>query len=162
PKKMTDPTEAALSAIQEALNVQDDEDKAPGRPEGMSDLFEDTEQGRPQAPQTRRERVSADAVGTRDLAAQPPPAANADPQSIGRVLQALQRRPASASYFVAGVFSAAWVSGCVALSWAYLSDLNATLGPGHSPTAIMIGLGSALLLPIIFFFGVAHMAWRAQ
>ena len=26
----------------------------------------------------------------------------------------------------------------------------------------MIGLGAAALLPIIFFFGVAHMAWRAQ
>ena len=52
--------------------------------------------------------------------------------------------------------------GCLALSWAYLSDLNAALGPGHSPAAIMIGLGAAALLPIIFFFGVAHMAWRAQ
>ena len=26
----------------------------------------------------------------------------------------------------------------------------------------MIGLGAAALLPIIFFFGVAHMAWRSQ
>ena len=52
--------------------------------------------------------------------------------------------------------------GCLALSWAYLADLNAALGPGHSPGAIMIGLGAAALLPIIFFFGVAHMAWRAQ
>jgi len=24
----------------------------------------------------------------------------------------------------------------------------------------MIGLGAAALLPIIFFFGIAHMAWR--
>ena len=48
------------------------------------------------------------------------------------------------------------------MSWAYLSDLSAALGPGHSPAAIMIGLGAAALLPIIFFFGVAHMAWRSQ
>ncbi len=60
------------------------------------------------------------------------------------------------------MFSVAWVIGCVALSWAYLADLDAALGPGHSPAAIMIGLGAAALLPIIFFFGVAHMAWRAQ
>src|SRR5208282_5365047 len=57
---------------------------------------------------------------------------------------------ARSSYFVATVFSCAWVSGCFALSWAYLSDLSAALGPGHSPTAILIGLG------------VAHMAWRSQ
>ena len=60
------------------------------------------------------------------------------------------------------MFSAAWVVGCLALSWAYLSDLNAALGPDHSSTAVIVGLGAAALLPIIFFFGVAHMAWRAQ
>ena len=31
PKKMTDPTEAALSAIQEALNIRDDDDQAGGQ-----------------------------------------------------------------------------------------------------------------------------------
>ena len=30
PKKIEDPTEAALSAIQEALNMRDDEARAPG------------------------------------------------------------------------------------------------------------------------------------
>ena len=89
-------------------------------------------------------------------------AANDDQRSIGEMLQALQRRPAHTSYIVAAVFSVAWVIGCVALSWAYLSDLSAALGPGHSPVAIMIGLGAGALLPIIFFFGVAHMAWRSQ
>jgi hypothetical protein len=60
------------------------------------------------------------------------------------------------------LFSFVWVIGCLALSWAYLGDLNAALGPGRAPAAIMIGLGAAALLPIIFFFGLAHMAWRAQ
>src|SRR5208282_301645 len=63
---------------------------------------------------------------------------------------------------VAALFSCAWIIGCLALSWAYLGDLNAVLGPGHSPAAIIIGLGAAALLPIIFFFGLAHMTWRAQ
>ena len=36
------------------------------------------------------------------------------------------------------------------------------LGRVIRPAALMIGLGAAALLPIIFFFGVAHMAWRAQ
>ena len=34
PKKMTDPTEAALSAIQEALNIRDEDDRAEPRENG--------------------------------------------------------------------------------------------------------------------------------
>src|SRR3984893_6548660 len=162
PKKMTDPTEAGLSAIQEALNIRDDDDEAASRPEGMGDLFADPGEARQQAAPTLSDQFYTDAIGTRDLAAQTTRAANDDQKSIGQVLQALQRRPARASYFVATIFSGAWVSGCLALSWAYLSDLSAAAGPGHSPAAIMIGLGAAALLPIIFFFGVANMAWRDQ
>ncbi|HXQ84958.1 MAG TPA: hypothetical protein VN769_12925 [Xanthobacteraceae bacterium] len=162
PKKMTDPTEAALSAIQEALNIRDDEAQGAIRPEGMADLFGAPADTRQQDAPTANDPFGSDAVGTRDLAAQTTRAANDDQQSIGQVLQALQRRPARSSYFFAAVFSAAWVSGCLALSWAFLSDLSAAAGPGHSPAAVMIGLGAAALLPIIFFFGVAHMAWRAQ
>ena len=78
------------------------------------------------------------------------------------MLQALQKRPARTSYFIAAILSAVWIVGCLALAVAYLGDVNAALGPNHSPLAILIGLGTAALLPIIFFFGVAHMAWRAQ
>jgi hypothetical protein len=164
PKKMTDPTEAALSAIQEALNLQDEE-QTTALPEGMADLLSVSADGRPTggaAAGTDREFHDTDAIGTRDLAGSAPRAANDDQQSIGQILHALQRRPARSSYFVATLFSAAWIVGCLSLSWAYLSDLNAALGPGHSPAALMIGLSAAALLPIIFFFGVAHMAWRSQ
>ena len=162
PKKMTDPTEAALSAIQEALNIQPDEEEA-SRPEAMADLLS----GPAEAPSTTAAPVeddlfSAEAIGTRDLAGPTAAAANDDRQSIGQILQALQRRPARSSYFVATVFSCAWIVGCLSLAFAYLSDINAALGPGHSSAALMVGLGAAALLPIIFFFGVAHMAWRAQ
>ena len=69
-------------------------------------------------------------VGTRDLRAEAaPPAANDDQPSIGQILQTLQRRPAHTSYLVAAVFSAAWVVGCLALSWAFLSDLSSRHGP---------------------------------
>ena len=101
--------------------------------------------------------IGAPASDPRALAA-----ANDDQQSIGQILQALQNRPVRTSYFVAAIFSAAWVVACIALSWAYLRDLNAALGPNHSSATTLIGLGAAALLPIIFFFGVAHMAWRAQ
>ena len=169
PKKIVDPTEAALSAIQEALKIRDEPDEPAGRPEtmsadalsgslgGLADEWRDA----PQAPPPLR-RISEQDIGGPSNDPRTFPAANDDRQSIGQVLQALQSRPARTSYFVAVIFSVAWLIGCSALSWAYLSDLNAALGPGHSPTAIVIGLGAAALLPIIFFFGVAHMAWRAQ
>src|SRR5262249_52394355 len=100
-------------------------------------------------------------VGVGERPELPGRAANDDQQSIGQILQALQRRPARASYLVAAVFSCAWTSGCLTLSLAYMSDLHAAAG-GRSPVALAIGLGAAALLPIIFFFGAAHMAWRAQ
>src|SRR5580704_458983 len=153
PKKMTDPTEAALSAIQEALNVRDDDEQAT-RPEGIADLFAPSE--------SRKGAAAFDTVGTRDLSEAGTRAANDDQQSIGDILHALQRRPARSSYLVAALFSGAWIIGCVALSLAYLSDLHTALGAGRSPVALVIGLGAAALLPIIFFFGVAYMAWRAQ
>ncbi len=165
PKKMKDPTEAALSAIQEALNLQQDEEQAASQPEGMADLLSGPAQSRaPSAPvaPASDEMFDSDAVGSRDLAGPAARAANDDQQSIGQILHALQRRPARSSYFVATAFSAAWIVGCLSLSFAYLSDINAALGPGRSPIALMIGLGAAALLPIIFFFGVAHMAWRSQ
>ena len=189
PKKMKDPTEAALSAIQEALNIRNEDEpaepntqanvqvkaqsEAAARPEGMSDLFTGDVRSRGQNTQATAQAVFEEpldtgasdtgAIGTRDLAApQSNRVANDDQQSIGQVLQALQRRPARSSYFFATVFSAAWIVGCLALSWAYLSSLNSAVGPGHSPMALMVGLGAAALLPVIFVFGIAHMAWRAQ
>ena len=162
--KMMDPTEAALSAIQEALNIKDNPVSLDSHLDGLDE---------PPLPPERGRRHAAPAVPVYDEPYDPEPydprmeahglrPANDDQRSIGEVLQALQRRPAHTSYIVAAVFSVAWVIGCVALSWAYLSDLSAALGPGHSPVAIMIGLGAGALLPIIFFFGVAHMAWRSQ
>ena len=164
PKKMPDPTEAALSAIQEALNLREG-DTMPevGQDGGGEPPASPEETGRRgmQAPPAFAEPGEG-ASGGRKAETHGLRVANDDQQSIGQILQSLQRRPARASYVVAGVFSAAWVIGCLALSWAYLSDLNAALGPNHSSAAVMIGLGAAALLPIIFFFGVAHMAWRAQ
>src|SRR5690348_10219603 len=153
PKKTIDPTEAALSAIQEALNIPDEE---PAPPAIESHPFE---RQAPVAPPAFHEHFEPDPVAARPLDVQAPGAANDDRQSIGQILQALQRRPARTSYFVAAIFSAAWIVGCLALSWAYLPDL---VGPNHSTAGIALGLGVAALLPIIFFFGVAHMAWRGQ
>src|SRR6202043_2924017 len=89
PKKMTDPTEAALSAIQEALNIRDDEEQAASRPEGMGDFSAAPGEARRKAAPTTSDPFDTDAIGTRDLAAQTMRAANDDQKSIGQVLQAL-------------------------------------------------------------------------
>ena len=162
PKKIADPTEAALSAIQEALKVNDDQAQGQGLDAGVAAAADDDLWARPApmpgpAVSVDPGPIGAPASDPRGLAA-----ANDDQQSIGQILQALQNRPVRTSYFVAAIFSAAWVVACIALSWAYLRDLNAALGPNHSSATTLIGLGAAALLPIIFFFGVAHMAWRAQ
>ena len=172
PKKTIDPTEAALSAIQAALNIRVEEERAKagqGQPsEPVSILGETLQASTPASPVPAQEPsapqvvLDSEAIGTRDLATPSAVPANDDQQSIGQVLQALQRRPARTPYFIASLFSAAWVIGCLALSWAFLAELSSVLAPGHSPAAVMIGLGAASLLPIIFFFGVAHLAWRSQ
>src|SRR5271154_1637174 len=163
PKKIVDPTEAALSAIQEALKVRDDEAQPDHRPESIPEpptSFGD-ERWHDTAPGPTLFDTD-DQIGSPSADPRIFPVANDDQQSIGQVLQALQNRPARTSYFIAAILSAVWIVGCLALAVAYLGDVNAALGPNHSPLAILIGLGTAALLPIIFFFGVAHMAWRAQ
>ena len=124
PKKTIDPTEAALSAIQEALNIREDEEQPADRAESVSDFLAGAADGRQRPappPPAFDQTPDADAIGTRNLDTPTTRAANDDQQSIGQILHTLQRRPARTSYFVAAVFSAAWVVGCLALSWAYLS-----------------------------------------
>src|SRR6201997_3489911 len=159
PKKIVDPTEAALSAIQEALKVRDDEDLPDHRAEEVSEPAHEEWGDSPAL--ASRHVFEPEEIGP-PISGQRAYPANDDQQSIGQVLRTLQNRPPRTSYFIAAIFSGAWIIGCLALSWAYLGDVSAALGPNHSPMAILIGLGTAALLPIIFFFGVAHMAWRSQ
>jgi hypothetical protein len=168
PNKTIDPTEAALAAIQEGLNGHDEEEQTAEPAERMRPSRiapEDRTSFAPAPNATERFASAGSDISDRrapDLRAQVTRAANDDQQSVGQILQALQRRPARTSYVVAAACSGAWLIGCFALSFAYLSSLSAALGPNHSSAAVMIGLGALALLPIIFFFGVAHMAWRAQ
>ena len=136
PKKIVDPTEAALSAIQEALKIRGDEEQPDSEPEATPHTLGSAATDRwPEVPPTPTSDAQFDsgatAAGSGD--AQALRAANDDQQSIGQILHALQHRPARASYVVAALFSFVWVIGCLALSWAYLGDLNAALGPGQAP-----------------------------
>lgn len=190
PKKIQDPTEAALSAIQEALEVRDHKpatDEAPA-PESAEPAI---------APEVRRPlpRSSAAAEKSRngnvtpvekprngatteeddELFAEPSfraprgeepvsrrPAANDDRQSIGQILQALQRRPSRMSYTVATIFSGAWLVAGIGLAWIYAPQLEAILAEGRGAVPALLGLGALYILPVFFFYALAHMVTRSQ
>src|SRR5687767_287490 len=95
PKKMKDPTEAALSAIQDALNIRDADTPAPP-------ISVDLDNPEPRR-RAKRGPVEDDffvepAPIAREEEPAPRRAANDDQQSIGQILQAVQRRPARTSY----------------------------------------------------------------
>ena len=168
PKKLKDPTEEALSAIQDALSVRDDEI---GRPVGKSAEVGTDPRWRAPAVAVDDELFSDDnRLGERAQEPggrpqeQPLPrrAANDDRQAIGQILQTIQRRPARTSYIFATVFSAAWLAGALGLAWFYLPDLPSTIGDGRVNGALIVGLGAVFLVPIIFFYALAHMVWRSQ
>jgi len=166
PKKMKDPTESALTAIQEALSTTT-EPPASNRSIASSDPM-----GSYSEPIRRSGRASGSAqdkdlfggsstpvLGLEDDHPTAPRAANDDRQSIGQILQTLQRRPAKTSYLVATAFALAWVIGGVILATIYLPDLHAAAAaPAGIPA--MVGLGAFLLAPIVFFYLLAHMVWR--
>src|SRR5437868_6211542 len=143
PKKIKDPTDTALTAIQEVLSTADQPSTS------RSDMA-----GEPMAPPPResgrRGARTATPAPDKGLFESPDAddlrgsqrAANDDRQSIGQILQTLQRRPAKTSYVVATVFAFAWVAGGCAVAFLFLPDLQAVLKQGPAGVPAMIGLAS--------------------
>ena len=163
PKKMKDPTEAALSAIQDALSIRE----TVAEP-GKSAPAAHTEELGDEAP-WRKLRSSA---AQKDVLIEDEPdapvgegtrhPANDDRESIGQILRTLQRRPARTSYTIATVFAVVWVLAGIVLGWTYLPELQAALGPTGLNAPVLGVLGAIFLAPIVFFYVLAHMAWRSQ
>ena len=89
--------------------------------------------------------------------------ANDDRESIGSILRALQRRPARTSYILASVFAGVWVHRrlCARLR-SIFPQLQATLGPSGLTAPVLAVIGVIYLTPVVFFYVLAHMAWRSQ
>jgi hypothetical protein len=172
PKKMKDPTEAALSAIQEALHVREQE--APAEGDSVSAVGSVDPADAPA--EVRRRSLRTATSPDEDLFLDEPPrptprseeppsarrAANDDRQSIGQILQAVQRRPSRSSYVIATLFTLGWLVASAALTWVYMPDLQRTLAQGQNAWPALIGLGAVFFVPIIFFYMLAHMVWRSQ
>src|SRR5262249_24558503 len=163
PKKIKDPTEAALSAIQDALHVREEkEPEAPTASEGPA-----PEKPWPGLPGLRSKQTATkssdpdETLRSEDAGGSRRPA-NDDRESIGSILRSLQRRPSSTSYMLASIFAGVWVLGGFAIGWLYLAELQATLGPTGLAARVLATLAAGYLAPVVFFYVLAHMAVRSQ
>ena len=157
PSKVQDPSAAAMSAIEEALNLAD---PAPQKTEKSSS--EAASRSGESAPiagglRPRLPSVKSDELGARaaEEKAAPPrapatlantvekraekaeapmarPAANDDRQSVGQILQALQARPSRTPLVVASIASIVWL----ALAAVYLLGAGGETAPAMTNEAI--------------------------
>ncbi|MDQ1714029.1 MAG: hypothetical protein QOE45_3479, partial [Frankiaceae bacterium] len=168
PKKMKDPTEAALSAIQDALQVRDDKPDATESAQPAPILPHDETTVDAPWPGLRAQQGATDdhfddeIRRPEDSGALRRPAANDDQESIGSILRALQRRPARTSYVLASVFAGVWVIAGLGLGWLYLPELQSALGPSGLTAPVLAVLGLIFLAPIALFYVLAHVAVRSQ
>ena len=153
PNKIKGPTEAALSAIQEALSARDASAEAQAGPPApqVSAAAELQWLGTSPAPDADV-RQSAEEICSRS-------ADNNERQPIGNLLRALHRRPEGTSFLTPTLFAGLWLLAGLVVAWIYLPAMWPALGP----TAIAAPLLTIVFfVPIIFFYVVAHMRWRSQ
>ena len=115
------------------------------------------------APQAAADLFHEDGTGaawTADDSA--PRAANDDRANIGQILQTLRRRPARMPYFIASIAAFAWVAGGLATAYLFSAELQAMLETPRLGFAAFVGIGSAIVVPVIFFYVIAHMFSRSQ
>ena len=121
-----------MTAIQEVLSASDEPPNARASPIRSRPVRRARPPAAPAQRARRRRRTCSKAPGPRSRRrCGRPVAANDDRQSIGQILQTLQRRRPGCSYLVATVFALAWVAGGVTLAFLYLPDLQcgADAGP---------------------------------
>src|SRR2546429_3369554 len=151
PKKVKDPTEVALSAIQEALNISDtsadhnrnsaDSEMTPpgmasAAPSYSETPFDTRPSDRSSVDRSSVDRSNVDRSSVdRPMFDQieepraPRRAANDDRETIGQILQALQKgRPARSVYTLATIFAGIWLVGCALLTASFLPSLQAAIG----------------------------------
>src|SRR3954454_1438960 len=165
PKKVKDPTEVALSAIQEALNIGDASATDGARNSARSDM--------PTARSASTSPYDESAFDTRpggerqSFAPNEEPRAsrrpaNDDRETIGQILQAIQKgRPARNVYALATLFAGVWILGAALLTVSFLPSLQAAIGQG-SGTLVLAGLSALFFAPVLLFYFLASLSWRGQ
>src|SRR5262249_16940007 len=88
-------------------------------------------------------------------------AANDDRQSVGAILQSMQRRPSRAPYTAAFFLSVAWVVLGLFIGASYFGSGGKQV-PGTRAYPPLFGLAAGIVLPVLVFYVLAHMIRRAQ
>src|SRR3981189_3195389 len=143
PKKVKDPTEVALSAIQEALNISD----APidsSRDSIRSDVTP--------ANSSSSQDYNPSAFDTRP---------SADRQTFESVHDVGPTPRARTVYTLASLFAAVGVLGAGLLTVAFLPSLQAAVGQG-SGALVLAGLAAMFFAPVLLFYFLASLSWRGQ
>ncbi|MEN3347437.1 MAG: hypothetical protein V7632_1072, partial [Bradyrhizobium sp.] len=164
PKKVKDPTEVALSAIQEALNISEqsaenrnavNESAAPpSLPPETSDFSTSQFEARPNAERPVFEPIEDPRSPRR--------AANDDRETIGQLLQALQRgRPARNSFTLFAICSGVWLLGCAVLTAAFWPSLQSAMAQGTG-VLVLAGLAALFVAPVLLFFFLSRLASHGQ
>lgn len=153
-KKSQDPTEAALSAIEDALNIGNE------APQVTPPVTE--RRAEPRAPEPAGEVFAQRSRGTRERLLRP--AANDDRHSVGQILQALHRKPSGAPILVALLGSIVWIIGGAAIAATqYRTDTGAVMRLSEiaSQPSFLPSL-AAIFLPPLLFFMTAMLIRRSQ
>jgi hypothetical protein len=165
PKKVKDPTEVALSAIQEALNIGDASAEANRnsiRSEGGPPTISSAEPAYSEAafePRSNTDRPVFDPIEEPRAFRR---AANDDRETIGQILQAIQKgRPARSVYMLATIFTVVWLVGCGLLTVSFLPSLQAAIGQSGG-VLLLGGLAALFFAPVLLFYFLASLAWRGQ
>ena len=165
PKKMKDPTEAALSAIQDALTVRDSEPEQdaispPPSPPHAAEPISEPPWRTVRSAAPAQDNFFDDEVHRADEQGTLRRPANDDRESIGQILRTLQRRPARTSYVIATVFAAVWMFAGLVLGWVYLPQLQSARP--DRPDAPILGVLFAAFCTDHLLLRAGHMAWRSQ
>ena len=155
-RKSQDPTEAALSAIEDALNIgKEAPEVAPPQPERRIEP--------PRSREPADEVFAQRSRGTRERLPRQP-AANDDRPSVGQILSALHRRPSGVPILFALLGSIVWIIGGAFLTAAQFRDENGAvmrLSEIAAQPAFIAAL-AAIFLPPLFFFITALLIRRSQ
>src|SRR5258708_37428427 len=161
-KKGEDPPEVARSAVEDTRNVGERGTKsllaaasaaAPAGMEGADEPY------RPGAGTGREIPTEMPATGPHRDGRDVVRAANDDRESIGQIMQSLQRRPARTPFVIASLFTALWTIAALALIYGFSEQLSEmSSGAGWTPTAI--GLAGAFGAPIGFFYALPNLMAR--
>ena len=162
-KKSKDPTEVALSAIKDALNIRES-DIMPMRsagPAAAASAMEAPDEVRRHGARraTPEIPIETSVTGSGHDEHDVVHAANDDRESIGQILQSLQRRPARAPFIIASLFTTLWTIAALALIYGLGGQVRQiSTEAGWAP--IVIGLSGAYSAPIVFFYALANMVAR--